>query len=552
MGQLRKVRLVKLENTQKMRASIKHMQNSQKIQATLVRLQNNQKVHVAGVNVKRIVNNTVISLIGQLVTWISTLLLTIAYGRFLGDFKFGELYFAITFVLLIGFPIESGFNQQLTRDVAVEPAKALRYLSNTLVIKVVLWLVLYVGIIFICRILGYNPEERTLVAVCGITLLGDSIANTFASLHYAFERVIYPAVGLILEKGLAALIGFLLLRSGASVEVMALVLLGGAFTNASWQAVWFFRRVGVGFTIEGALIRNLIRSSIPFLAYGVLGVIYYRLDTVILSLEASATVVGWYGAAYRLFDTLIFLPSLVISAIMYPVFSKLSATSEATLKTAVEKSTNFLLFCAIPITSMLIAAAPAIIAFLYHRQDFIPSIPALQGLAPGLVFLYVNSVFSAIIMSTKQEKKITIMAAIALVFNLTLNLILIPIYQHVGAAIVTSLTELLLLCIGLVFVPNRLLPVKSLQVAAKSLIASLVMAAAVWFVQIHTYNIFALLTVGMLVYFGIALPLGAIPREDLRALFYQVRNKGQRDTSYIAEDQRQQGPDQKEQLVTTG
>ena len=544
--------LVRLENTQKMEAGLERMQDSQKIQATLVRLQNNQKVHTASINMKRIVNNTVISLAGQLVTWISTLLLTIAYGRFLGDFKFGELYFAITFVLLIGFPIEFGFNQQLTRDVAQEPAKALHYLSNTLVIKVVLWLVLYIGIIFVCRFLGYNPEERTLVAVCGITLLGESIANTFASLHYAFERVIFPVVGTILEKGLSALIGFLLLRSGAGVEVMALVVLGGAFANACWQGGWFFRSVGVSFTIDGTLMRDLVRSSIPFLTYGVLGVIYYRLDTVLLSLEASATVVGWYGAAYRLFDTLIFLPSLVISAIMYPVFSKLSATSEATLKKAIEKSTNFLLFCAIPIASMLIVAAPAIIAFLYHRQDFIPSIPALQGLAPGLVFLYVNSVFSAVIMSTKQEKKITIMAAIALVFNLVLNFILLPFYQHVGAAIVTSLTELLLLCIGLVFVPNRLLPLKSLRVAAKSLIASIVMAATVFFVQAHTYNIFVLLTVGVLVYFGIAIPLGTIPREDLRALSRSVRYKGQRDTSYMREDQHQQDPDQKQQLVTTG
>jgi O-antigen/teichoic acid export membrane protein len=502
----------------------------------------------SGINLRRIVNNTVISLTGQLVTWISTLLLTIAYGRFLGDFKFGELYFAITFVLLIGFPIEFGFNQQLTRDVSQEPARARSYLSNTLVIKAMLWLVLYAGILCACWLLGYNAEERILVAICGVTLLGDSLANAFASLHFAFERVIFPAVGTILEKGLAALVGFLLLRNGASVEVMALILLGGAFVNACWQAFWFFNRVGVGFTIDGSLIRHLLRSSIPFLTYGVLGVIYYRLDTIILSLEASAAVVGWYGAAYRLFDTLIFLPSLVISAIMYPVFSKLSVSSEASLKTAVEKTTNFLLFCVIPTASLLMVAAPSIIAFLYHRQDFTPSVPALQGLAPGLVFLYINSVFSAIIMSTKQEKKITIMAAVALVFNLALNLFLIPLYQHVGAAIVTSLTELLLLGMGLIIVPNRLLPLRSLRVAAKALTASMVMAVAIFFVQAHIFNIFVVLTVGMLVYFGVALPLGTIPAEDLRALFYSIRHKGYSDVANQPEDR--QDAEQEQDLAT--
>src|SRR5260370_35349566 len=105
---------------------------------------------------RRVVNNTIISLAGQAVTWTSTLLLTIAYGRFLSDIKFGELYFAITFVMLIGFPLEFGFNQQITRDVAQKPDRALRYLSNTLFIKLLLWLVLFTHLLLTSVVLGSN------------------------------------------------------------------------------------------------------------------------------------------------------------------------------------------------------------------------------------------------------------------------------------------------------------------------------------------------------------------------------------------------------------
>src|SRR5437764_566136 len=160
---------------------------------------------------RRVVNNTGISLLGQLVTWISTMLLTIAYGRFLGDVKFGELYLAITFVSLVGFPLEFSFNQQATRDVAQEPGKALRYFSNIFLMKAVLWLVLYSFLLLISWLLGYSAEQRLLIAICGLTLLSSSITSTFASLHYAFERVIFPAIGTILEKGLSALISIFLL-----------------------------------------------------------------------------------------------------------------------------------------------------------------------------------------------------------------------------------------------------------------------------------------------------------------------------------------------------
>ncbi|MBE3560375.1 MAG: flippase [Ktedonobacteraceae bacterium] len=475
---------------------------------------------------RRIVGNTVISLFGQGITWTSTLLLTIAYGRFLGDVKFGELYFAITFVMLVGFPLEFGFNQQLTRDVAQEPTRSLHYLASILSIKFVLWIILYSCILLACWLLGYSAEVRLLVIICGITLLSGSIANTFGAAHYAFERVTFPVVGTILEKGLSALVGWLVLRAGAGVQIMACVLLGGSLINALWQGLWILRQVGIPIHIDLALVRRLLHTSIPFLLYGMLGVIYYRIDTILLSLMQNEAVVGWYGAGYRLFDTLVFLPSLVISAIMYPVFSKLSVHAESELKVAIEKSMNFLLFCGFPITTILIVAAPQIIGFLYHRTEFLPAIPVIQSLAPGLLFLYVNSVLTSTMMSIKRERRITIMAAIALVVNLGLNLFLIPLYRHVGAAIVTSLTELLLTCLACIFIPRSLLPRGSLMVGLKALITSLVMASVIWIMR--QFSIFAILPVAMATYLVVAAVLGTIPRDDLKALYASIRHKGQR------------------------
>ncbi len=472
---------------------------------------------------RRVVGNTVISLLGQAVTWTSTIILTIAYGRFLGDVKFGELYFAITFVSLIGFPIDAGFNQQLTRDVAQDRSKALRYVSNILCFKIILWLILYGSILLLCYLLNYDVEVRTLVMICGITLLTGSLANLMSSLHYAFERVVHPVIGNILEKGLSALIGVILLRQGASVEVMAYVLLGSSCANMLWQSAWVLRLVGIPYVIDVPLGRELLRKSIPFILYGVLGVIYYRVDTVLLSLMTNSAVVGWYGAGYRLFDTLVFLPSLVVSAIMYPVYSQLSQHSQADLKVAVEKSLNFLLFCGIPISTGMIVAAPNLIDFLYHRSDFINAIPVMQYLAPGLLFLYINSVLTSILISTGREKKITLMAGIALVFNLGLNLLLIPSYQQVGAAFVTSLTELLLLIFSMVFIPRALWPLNSLKVGAKALLACVAMAVAVWFTR--QYSLLIIVPVAALVYFAVATLLGTIPRDDMKALYLSVRRK---------------------------
>jgi O-antigen/teichoic acid export membrane protein len=472
---------------------------------------------------RRVVNNTIISLFGQLVTWSSTLLLTSAYGRFLGDVKFGELYFAITFVSLVGFPVELGFNQQLTRDVAEKPEKAEDYLWNTLLLKSILWVLVFGIILFLVWILGYSVEQRTLVVICGIDLFAGSIGNAFGSLHYAFERALYPTIAKILEKGLTAAVGILLLRLGMSVQVMAFVILGGSVTNTLWQAAWFFRLVGMRIVVRKETFLKLLKGSIPFLAYGVLGVIYYRIDTVMLSLMATTAAIGWYGAGYRLFDTLVFLPNIIVDSVMYPVFSKLSATSESALKIAIEKCLNVLLICVLPIAALFALAAPNIVGFLYHSDDFAPTISVIQMLAPGLIFLYVNTLLTTIIVTLKSEKRMPIMAALALVFNLGFNLLLIPRYQEVGAALMTTLTELLLLIVALFFLPRSIFSLGSLKVGAKATLATLIMCLAV--VPLRAFSILLILPVAVLVYVAAAVLLRTIPRDEMQMLLQSIRKR---------------------------
>src|SRR6266496_6167024 len=248
----------------------------------------------------RVISNTMILFLGQGVNWISTLLLTMAYGHFLGAFKFGELYFAIAFVALIGVPVSYGYDSQAIRDVAQEPDKAPGYFSNLLLIRLSAWFILYAVVLLASWLLGYSPDVRVLVAICGFDLLCNALASTCASLHYAFERTLFPAVGNILEKGLSALFGILLLRSGAGPQAMAVVIVVGSLINGVWQAVWFFRLIGVDFAIDLVLIRTIVRTNIPFLINGVLLVGYTGIDTVLLSLMANNTVVGWYGAAQRI------------------------------------------------------------------------------------------------------------------------------------------------------------------------------------------------------------------------------------------------------------
>lgn len=467
---------------------------------------------------------------GQIVTWVSALILSAAYGRFLGAVGFGELYLATTFTSLIGFPIEFSFNQQIVRDVAQDPRAAHRYITTALALKGALWVALFLLALALSIALGYSPEERWLIAICGIMLISTAVSTTLISIQTAYMQIGFAKFGVVLEKGIDCIAAILLLRAGAGVQAVALVLLAGSVVGMAWQGVRVAQIIGVRVAWDTQVARSLIRSGVSFLAYGLLGVIYYRVDTVLLSMFATNAAVGVYGAAYRLFDTLTFLPGLIIGGIVSPMMAKYFIDKDSKLRITVEKSTLAMLLCSAPVAAGLIVSAPNIIWFVYHRSDFMGSIVVLEVLAVGLVALYLNTVLTTVLVSIGQERKLPLMAAVALVFNVALNLALIPRFMDVGAAWATSITELFLLGIGVALIDRALIPVQLWVSAGKILVATLVMAFVAH--ALAAFSIFVIIPVAAVVYIAAVAALRVLPREDLlhlkNAFFFRFKLRGAR------------------------
>jgi hypothetical protein len=103
---------------------------------------------------------------------------------------------------------------------------------------------------------------------------------------------------------------------------------------------------------------------------------------------------------------------------------------------------------------------------------------------------------------------------------------LIPRYQQIGAAAVTSLTELLLLCISFFFVPKYLLPRKSVKVLVKVLLAALAMSLVVLLTS--RLSILLIVPIALLVYSGAGVLLRIVPREDVQALLSALGTRGKK------------------------
>ena len=463
---------------------------------------------------KRAVGNSSILMVSQLITWSASIILVAALGRHLGDAGFGNLYLAMAFAGIFVVLVEFGLNQQLVRAVARDRSLASTYLVNSVAIKTILGVVAYVALLVISHLLRYSTETKLTIAIYSVILLFRGLSTALTAVYQACENVRYVAMGTILDKVFISGAAVLLLSRGYGVLAIAALFAIGELINVIWQACFLRRVVQVDIALSGRTMRMLIAGALPFFLYWALGSVYYRVDIVLLSKLTDAAVVGWYGAAYKLFDTLVFLPGIVCSAIMLPILSRLSVTSRDDLRLAMSKGLEIMLMLGIPICTGLFALAEPIIRFIYHKPEFLPAVPALRWLAVALFLLYINSVLTAVLVSLNQEKKMTVVAGLATVFNLGLNWALIPQFQHLAAAAVTAGTEFLILGYLLVCVPKDLLSRGSLIVLLKTTTAAAIMVVVL--TVLRGQSLLLLVPVGGLAYCLSSLALRVVPPEDIR------------------------------------
>ncbi|MGN6675411.1 MAG: flippase [Thermomicrobiales bacterium] len=468
---------------------------------------------------RRTIGNSAILLASQVITWTASLVLTAALGWRLGDAAFGDLYLAMAFGTIFSVLVEFGLNQQLVRAVARDPSLAGPYLLNSLVIKVA-FAVLSYGLIFaLVILLGYPAQLRLTVMIYCLILFWNSLATSFTAVYQATQRLLYPAVGTIIEKVLVCLVALVLLARGYGIIAMAAVFVAGAAANAIWQGACLGKTMPWTTRLDAHLVRTLAVGALPFFLYWVLGSIYFRIDTVLLSKLAAPAVVGWYGAAYRLFDTLVFLPNIVSSAILFPILARLSVESRPALQRAMSKGLDIILIIGVPLCTGLFILAGPIIRFIYRRPEFLPAVPALRWLAVALVLLYINSLLGVTLVSLNEERKLTLVAGLATVLNLGLNWLLIPHYQHIAAAAVTAGTEGFIFCYLFAIMPRDLLARRNLVVLAKTALATGIMAVALF--ALHELRLPLLVLVGAMVYGTAGFALRLAPLEDVR-LFRQA------------------------------
>ncbi len=392
---------------------------------------------------RRILANTGYRLLADAGSKVASVAFFIVMARKLGEARFGVFTFGLAFAALVTTLGNFGQDSVLTREVTRDRGLLDRYFANTLAIKIVVSVSCLAVAIGIATAAGMDHVTRNVALLLGLGVALELLMSTCFATYQAFERLEFIPIALISQRFVTAAAGIAALLAGAGVVAVAAIYLGGAALGFLLALGLLFRRIArPRLAVEPREWWPLMRAALAIGVAVVFAVVLFRVDTAMLAAFKPKHVVGDYGAAYRLFETTLFV-SWSVGAAVYPVFSRLTTSTEPTVGFVFERGLKLVVALTLPLAAGALVLAGPLIRALYG-SDYADAATALRLLSPAIALYPVCYVGAYLLISQDRQQLLTIVYGLVAVENIGLNFVLIPSLSLNGAALGTSISQLLI------------------------------------------------------------------------------------------------------------
>jgi len=199
--------------------------------------------------------------------------------------------------------------------------------------------------------------------------------------------------------------------------------------------------------------------GLPVLFTGIGGKVIGYLDTLILTYFGTLEQVGVYNAILPSAMLFLFVGTS-LSAVVFPMTSELFAKKDFKRLTAGINLLHKYTFLFMSTMILALFSFAKLFITLSFGLKFNVGTVSFQILLVGVLFYIIAGINNNMISGIGKPKVVTITIVIAALINVTLNVILIPIYGIIGAAIATSVSYFIVFIISTIFL-NRILGMKS-------------------------------------------------------------------------------------------
>ena len=373
---------------------------------------------------------------------VASFFVAIYIARFLGPEEFGTLTYVISIVFLFMGVARLGMETILVRELVKEPEASNDYMGSAFA----LMLLGSIASILVIGLYTYFFEAsyqiRLYLALMSIGLLfqpflvvdfnfQSKINVKFSSIAKSFSYILGSSVKIYMVFIKAPLIYFVV---AYIIDYFVIALLLYLMHIYKKQPANFFH-------IRMKYVRILLKSAFPLVLSSFTMSLYMTIDKILIKHFLGLDSLGVYSAALKMYEGWLFFP-IVVGTSLLPALVKLKQGSELSYQKNMTRIFSLVIW-----SSLLIALVATFFSEWIIQSTFGE---AYQGASDSLIIIMWASAFIGIgtisytyFTVEKMENKLIIRTLMALVINLTLDIVLIPVYGIEGAAIATLVSVII-------------------------------------------------------------------------------------------------------------
>ena len=423
-----------------------------------------------------------------------------------GAESYGFYFSILNFTLLFNMVLDMGTTNFNNRNIAQNTQLLDKHLSSYIILRLLLGVAYFITIFAVALLIGYRGFQLRLLFWIGL--------NQFLSAFLLYLRSNISALLMFKTDSVISVTDRLLMI------LFCGLLLWGNVTEKPFQIEWFVWCQTAAYLITIAIALTIVlrkahlhrlhwdmpffivilRKSLPYALITLLMASYYRIDSVLLERllprDIAASQAGIYASAFRLLDALVMIAYL-FSVILLPLFSKMLKQKENVVP-VVRTSFSFLFLFSVTAVVLLYVYREPIIQ-LFYPDIAESSVAVFRLIIFGLIPISMNYLFGTLLTANGSMKELNITAAIGIVINIAINLLLIPRMQACGSAVASFCTQFtvsilqFLLALWILKIPFSSIP----WLRCLIFVAVLVLAAAFAPRMLHIGTLWSLLVLGV-------------------------------------------------------
>ena len=432
---------------------------------------------------KKIAYNTGINFIAKIIATALGLLAVALMTRYLGTLGFGQYTTIIVYLQFFAIVADLGLTLITAQLLAKHQDKENDIINNLFTFRLLSALIFLAPAPVIVLFLPYAAVVKTGVFIAAASFLFIAINQVFIGFYQ--KRLLMFKASTAEVAGRAILVAGIFLTTFYDTGLNGIVVAAVAAALIHLLVNYFLALpyITVRLAYDQKIWREIMQLAWPLALTITFNLIYLKADTLLLSFMKSEVEVGLYGAGYRVIDVLVTLPFILAGIVLPQMTAAWHGKNTEQFKKLIQHSFDIMAVIALPfVVGAQFVATP--LMTLVAGKEFAAAGPVLRLLVIAAGVIYLGTIFSHVIIALEKQKQTIWAYVFVAITALAGYLVFIPKFSYFGAAAVTIYSESLIavLIFGITYYYIKFIP--NFTVTLKSLIACLVMAAGLRYLNL--------------------------------------------------------------------